>query len=67
MIVKEIYEKVDMIDEMNDVKLLSTIICMICDYSVKNNMNPDESIKIVGENLLKLGGISTFKNWEIEK
>ena len=43
-----------MTDEMKDAQLLSTIVCMICDYSVKNGMNPDESIEIIAENLLKL-------------
>lgn len=56
-----------MTDEMKDAQLLSTIVCMICDYSVKNGMNPDESIKIIAENLLKLREISTFANWKVDK
>ena len=60
---KDVY----MTDEMKDAQLLSTIICMICDYSVKNNMNPDESIEIIAENLLKLREISTFANWKVDK
>lgn len=60
---KDVY----MTDEMKDAQLLSTIICMICDYSVKNGMNPDESIEIIAENLLKLREISTFANWKVDK
>ena len=60
---KDVY----MTDEMKDAQLLFAIVCMICDYSVKNSMNPDESIEIIAENLLKLREISTFKNWKIEE
>ena len=56
-----------MTDEMKDAQLLSAIVCMICNYSVKNDMNPDESIEIIAENLLKLREISTFKNWKVDK
>ena len=60
---KDVY----MTDEMKDAQLLSTIVCLICDYSVKNGMHPDESIEIIAENLLKLREISTFANWKVDK
>ena len=60
---KDVY----MTDEMKDAQLLSIIVCMICDYFVKNGMNPDESIEIIAENLLKLREISTFANWKVDK
>ena len=50
---------------MSDAKFLSELISCICDYAVNNDMVPDETIKIVAENLLKILEISTFNNWEI--
>ena len=41
----------------------TNILAQICDYAVKNNLQPDETIEIVAENMLSLLKISTFNGW----
>ena len=54
--------------ELNeDMDFLLTIITQICDYSVKNNMLPDETIKTISENMLSLLKISSFNGWRGEE
>ena len=50
-----------------DMDFLLTIITQICDYSVKNNMLPDETIKTISENMLSLLKISSFNGWRGEE
>lgn len=50
-----------------DAKFLSDILAQICNYAVKNNMIPDETIKTVSENMLSLLEISSFNGWEVDK
>lgn len=49
-----------------DMELLSSIISQICDYAVDNGMNPTDTVKTVGQNLLALCEISNFDNWHKE-
>lgn len=52
------------INEINDdTDFLTNILAQICDYAVKNNLQPDNTIEIVAENMLSLLKISTFNGW----
>lgn len=52
------------INEINDdTDFFTNILVQICDYAVKNNMQPDNTIEIVAENMLSLLKISTFNGW----
>ena len=50
-----------------DMNFLLAIITQICNYSVKNNMVPDETIKTISGSMLSLLKISTFNNWKGEE
>ncbi len=47
----------------DDAEFLSLIISYICSYSVENGMEPDDSLRTIAQNILKLLEISTFNNW----
>lgn len=47
-----------------DTDFLGEIIAQICDYAVGNNMSPTLTVRIVGENLVKLTTIASFENWK---
>lgn len=52
------------INEINDdTDFFTNILAQICDYAVKNNLQPDETIENVAENMLSLLKISTFNEW----
>lgn len=56
------------INEINDdTDFFTSILVQICDYAVKNNLKPDETIEIVAENMLSLLKISTFNEWGEKK
>lgn len=48
---------------MNDTDFLTRVISTICNYAVKSNMEPDETLRTVAENILTLLEISTFNGW----
>ena len=50
-----------------DTEFLKNILVQICDYAVKNNLQPDETIEIMAESMLALLKISTFNSWNAEK
>ena len=52
---------------MNDAEFMSHIICEICDYAVKNGMEPDDTLQTVADNINALLEISTFIDWSIER
>lgn len=55
------------INEINDdTDFFTNILVQICDYAVKNNLQPDNTIEIVAENMLSLLKISTFNGWGIK-
>lgn len=48
-----------------DQELISNILDEICEYAVLNNMVPDETLRIMAENILALLEISTFNNYQV--
>ena len=52
--------------EMTDSEFLTHIIAEICNYSVKNEMDPDDTLSTVADNIKDLLTISTFMNWKLE-
>lgn len=48
---------------MNDNEFLSHIVSEICDYAVKNGMEPDDTLNTIANNIIMLLEISTFNNW----
>lgn len=50
---------------IGDMEFLAQIIEQICDYAVKNGMEPDDTMKTIANNLLSLLEISTFNGWEV--
>ena len=49
---------------MSDEEFLVHIISEVCDYAVENGMEPNDTLRAVSENILKLLEISTFNNWK---
>ena len=49
---------------MSDEEFLVHIISEVCDYAVENEMEPNDTLRTVAENILKLIEISTFNNWK---
>lgn len=49
---------------MSDAEFMTHIICEICDYSVENGMEPNDTLNIVADNIKALLKISTFNNWK---
>lgn len=51
---------------MNDVEFMTHIICEICDYAVKNGMEPNDTLRTIADNINALLEISTFNinNWK---
>ena len=47
----------------DDKKFMVHLITEICDYAKRNNMEPDDTIKIVCNNFLAMLEISTFNGW----
>lgn len=55
-------EKVE-VNRRDDEGLITTVVTKICDYAIANNLSPDESLKIVSENILAILEIASFNNW----
>ena len=53
--------------ESSDVKFMTEIIAQICDYSVDNGLNPTDTVNVIANNLVTIGEISNFDNWERRK
>ena len=49
---------------MSDEEFLVHIISKVCDYAVEKGMEPNDTLRAVSENILKLLEISTFNNWK---
>ena len=49
-----------------DTELLKNVLVQICDYTVKNNLQPDETIEIISKSMLSLLKISTFNEWSVK-
>jgi len=52
---------------MNGTDFLAHIIAEICNYAVKNDMEPNETLRTVADNILYLLKISTFNSWGKDK
>lgn len=50
----------------NDVAFMNNIIKYICDYAVENGLEPNETLKIVAENILVKLEIADFNGWRNE-
>ena len=48
---------------MDDRDFLAHIIGEICNYAVKNNMEPDDTLQTVADNITALLKVSTFNHW----
>lgn len=46
-----------------DSELMAQVISLIASYAIENEMSPNETIKTVAENMLRLLEIATFENW----
>ncbi len=51
----------------SDVKFMAEIIAQICDYAVDNGLNPTDTVNVIANNLVAIGVISNFDNWERRK
>ena len=49
--------------ESSDVKFMTEIISQICDYAVDNGLNPTDTVNVIANNLVMIGEISNFDNW----
>ncbi len=49
---------------MNDHEFMAQIIAEICDYAVKNKMEPNDTLRTVAENIDMMLEISNFNNWQ---
>lgn len=49
---------------MTDSEFMAHVVSEICDYAVRNEMEPNDTIKTIAENLLFLLEISTFNTWK---
>ena len=54
------------VTKRDDEGLMTAVVTKICDYAIANNLSPNESLKIVSENILALLEIASFNNWEGE-
>ena len=52
---------------MTDTEFLSHIIAEICDYAVKNDMEPNDTLSTVADNIKALLKVSTFNGWKVKK
>ena len=49
--------------ENNDVEFMTAIMAYICDYAVENELEPNETLKVVAKNILAILEISDFNEW----
>ena len=52
---------------MDDAEFMTHIIGEICDYAVRNGMEPDDTLHTIADNIKALLKISTFNNWKETK
>lgn len=52
---------------VSDTEFMSHIIAEICNYAVKNGMEPDDTLGTVADNILALLEISTFNSWAFKE
>lgn len=49
---------------MTDIEFMTNIITEICEYAVKNDMEPDDTLRTLADNILMLLEISSFNNFK---
>ena len=49
---------------MSDAEFITHIIDEICDYAVRNGMEPDDTLHTIADNIKALLIISTFNGWK---
>lgn len=49
-----------------DMELLKSIVSLICNYAVDNDLKPNDTIKTIAGNLQALCEIANFNNWHKE-
>jgi hypothetical protein len=49
---------------MGDAEFLTHIIDEICNYAVRNGMEPDDTLHTIADNIKALLIISTFNGWK---
>jgi len=49
---------------MTDTEFITNIITEICEYAVKNDMEPDDTLRTLADNILMLLEISSFNNFK---
>ena len=47
---------------MTDEEFMTHVICEIAEYAIKNDMEPDDTLRTMANNILQLLEISTFNN-----
>lgn len=52
---------------MTDAEFMTHIIQEICDYAVKNEMEPNDTLSTIADNIKALLKISTFNNWKVKQ
>jgi len=52
---------------MNDAEFLTHIISQICEYAIKNEMEPDDTLKAVAINIEMLLKTCTFNSWKVKQ
>lgn len=55
------------IEKDNDILFLNKIIGDICDYSVVNGMNPNETLGTIAKSIEQLLEICDFSGWKTGK
>lgn len=50
---------------MTEQEFMGRIIVEICDYAVKNAMEPNDTLEAIADNIKALLKISTFNNWGV--
>ena len=53
-------------ESSQDIEFLTSIISKICDYAVDNDLNPTETVKTIGNNLIALCQVASFDDWHKE-
>ena len=51
---------------MTEQEFMSHIIVEICDYAVRNGMEPNDTLEAIADNIKALLEISTFNNWKVK-
>lgn len=48
---------------MNDIDFMAHVISEVCNYALKNDLEPNETLRTIAENILALLEIGSFNRW----